>query len=41
MTEGSLLGLSLYYREAGILVIVGNPTIVSYSTALFPGSGAT
>jgi hypothetical protein len=40
MTEGSLLGLSLYYRDGANHVTVGAPTIVSYSTALFPSGGA-
>lgn len=39
MTEGSLLGLSLYYRDGANMVTVGAPTIVSYSTALFPNAG--
>lgn len=40
MTEGSMLGLSLYYRDGANQITVGVPTIVTYSTALFPNVGA-
>jgi hypothetical protein len=39
MTEGSMLGLSLYYRDGANQITVGAPTIITYSSALFPGSG--
>jgi hypothetical protein len=39
MTEGSMLGLSLYYRDGLNLVTVGAPTIVTYSAAGFPVGG--
>ena len=40
MTEGSMLGLSLYYRDGANQITVGAPTIVTYSAALFPGTGS-
>jgi PEP-CTERM motif len=40
MTEGSMLGLSLYYRNGASLVTVGSPTIVTYSAAGFPNFGS-
>ncbi len=40
MTEGSQLGLSLYYRDGGNMITIGAPTIITYSTATFPTSGA-
>lgn len=40
MTEGSMLGLSLYYRDGANQITVGVPTIVTYSAALFPNVGA-
>lgn len=40
MTEGSLLGLSLYYRDGLNMVAVGVPTIVTYTAAGFPNAGA-
>lgn len=40
MTEGSMLGLSLYYRDGANQVTVGTPTIITYSAALFPTVGA-
>jgi hypothetical protein len=40
MTEGSLLGLSFYYRSGTQMVTVGNPTIVSYTANSFPVGGS-
>jgi len=40
MTEGSMLSLSLYYRDGANMVAVGSPTIVTYSAAMFPTGGA-
>jgi hypothetical protein len=39
MTEGSMLGLSLYYRDGANQITVGAPTIITYSSALFPTGG--
>jgi hypothetical protein len=40
MTEGSMLGLSLYYRNGANMVTVGTPTVVTYTAAGFPTGGA-
>jgi hypothetical protein len=40
MTEGSMLGLSLYYRDGANLVTIGAPTIITYTAAGFPVGGA-
>ena len=40
MTDGSMLGLSLYYRDGLNMVTVGAPTIITYSAAGFPNFGA-
>jgi hypothetical protein len=40
MTEGSMLGLSFYYRAGTQMVTVGSPTIVTYAAASFPTGGA-
>lgn len=41
MTEGSMFGLSLYYRDGLNMVTVGTPTIVTYTAAGFPNFGGT
>jgi len=40
MTEGSMLGLSLYYRDGANLVTIGAPTVITYTAAGFPVGGA-
>ena len=40
MTEGSQLGLSLYYRDGANFVTVGTPTVVTYTAAGFPTGGS-
>jgi hypothetical protein len=40
MTEGSMLGLSLYYRDGANLVTVGAPTVITYTAAGFLNVGA-
>ena len=40
MTEGSMLGLSLYYRDGVNMVTVGTSTVVTYTAAGFPNFGA-
>lgn len=40
MTEGSMLGLSLYYRDGVNMITVGTPTVVTYSASTFVNSGA-
>lgn len=40
MTEGSMLGLSLYYRNGDNLTTIGTPTIITYTAAAFPIGGA-
>jgi hypothetical protein len=40
MTEGSMLGLSLYYRDGLNMVTVGVPTVVTYTAAGFLNVGA-
>ena len=39
MTEGSMLGLSLYYRDGANMVTVGAPTVVTYTAAGFLNVG--
>jgi hypothetical protein len=40
MTEGSMLGLSLYYRDGANMVTVGTPTVITYTAAGFLNFGA-
>jgi hypothetical protein len=40
MTEGSMLGLSLYYRDGVNMVTVGTPTVITYTAAGFLNVGA-
>jgi len=39
MTEGSMLGVSLYYRNGANQVTIGAPTIITYTAAGFPVGG--
>ena len=40
MTEGSMLGLSLYYRDGANMVTVGAPTVITYTAAGFLNVGS-